>query len=244
MNLSKAQLSNYVNSLNRLSRAGREELSGQLWNVWKATEDVGMLRDAITMLMPSIADKYGGSAYAISADLWETIFKTDTGKKMKATRPAIDANAEAESAARWATRGGADTDPQRAIDHAAQVAGKMILMHARDTQTESTRAARRKGYNGGWARVPMGPSPCAFCLMLASRGFEYSTEETAEYRSSDGNKYHTDCYCEPIASFDESTTIEGYDDAEYRSMYYAARAQAGSGTSAILSSMRQMYGLR
>lgn len=244
MNLSKAQLSNYVNSLNRLSQAGREELSSQLWGVWKATEDVDMLRDAITMLMPNIADKYGNSAYAISADLWETIFKTDTGKKMKATRPTIDTNSAAESAARWATRGGADTDPQRAISHAAQVAGKMILMHARNTQTESTKAARRKGYRGGWARVPMGPNPCAFCLMLASRGFEYATKDTAEYRSSDGDKYHTDCYCEPIASFDESSSIEGYDYEEYADMYYAAREQAGGDTSAILSSMRQMYGLR
>ena len=96
-------------------------------------------------------------------------------------------------------------------------------------------------YGGRYARVPTGDKTCAFCLMLASRGFIYRSEDSA----GEFDQYHDDCDCEVVASFDtDNSAIEGYSPDEYYKMYSDARANAVSGdTNDILSKMREMYGL-
>lgn len=47
-----------------------------------------------------------------------------------------------------------------------------------------------------------GPDPCAFCAMLASRGFVYKSEATAGVGDSEAIvKYHIHCHCYPIFRF-------------------------------------------
>lgn len=62
-----------------------------------------------------------------------------------------------------------------------------------------------------WARVPTGFETCAWCLMLASRGFDYLSSDTARA----GNHNGCDCMVVPGK---KGTAIEGYDpDAMYAS---------------------------
>ena len=56
-----------------------------------------------------------------------------------------------------------------------------------------------------WARIPKGET-CEFCLMLASRGFDYLTEETA---SLGGSFHNGACDCAVVPSWVESK-ISGY----------------------------------
>ena len=56
-----------------------------------------------------------------------------------------------------------------------------------------------------WARIPKGET-CEFCLMLASRGFDYLTEETA---SLGGSFHNGACDCAVVPSWIESK-ISGY----------------------------------
>lgn len=91
-----------------------------------------------------------------------------------------------------------------------------------------------------FARVPSGGRTCAFCAMLASRGFVYHTAETA----GSMNRYHNDCRCEIVPGFDDDTSIDGYDpDALYED-YARARDEAGDNpsTSDILAAMRRHEG--
>jgi hypothetical protein len=47
-----------------------------------------------------------------------------------------------------------------------------------------------------------GPDPCAFCALLASRGFVYKSEATAGVGDSEAIvKYHIHCHCYPIFRF-------------------------------------------
>lgn len=67
----------------------------------------------------------------------------------------------------------------------------------------------------GWARVPRGSNPCAFCVMLASRGFAYTSEESADF----GGSFHNGkCRCIPVCSWGKDK-IFGYDQAKYKAMY-------------------------
>lgn len=100
--------------------------------------------------------------------------------------------ATGETAARHAIAAG------RAPEDAAQVAfvrtsgavTRHILNGGRETILESV---QRDKQALGWARITDG-DPCAFCLMLASRGAVYKTEQTADFQAHD----HCGCTAEPF----------------------------------------------
>lgn len=77
-----------------------------------------------------------------------------------------------------------------------------------------------RGMSGArWARVPVGET-CAWCLMLASNGAWYLSEESA-LRESAG-RYHNHCDCIAVY-FADAEEIDGYDALyDYKAMYYAA----------------------
>ena len=84
---------------------------------------------------------------------------------------------------------------------------------------------RNDPLNPRFARVPTGEKTCDFCLMLASRGPVYLSEESAGAFT----QFHAHCDCKVVPFFDSSfnglsrrkskTTIEGYDPDEYYRQY-------------------------
>ena len=82
--------------------------------------------------------------------------------------------------------------------------------------------------NGGYARVPVGDT-CAFCIMLASRGFVYTSERSA-LRTSEGEKYHKNCNCVAVP-FHDAKSIPGYQKMldKYEKMYRDADNARRSG---------------
>jgi hypothetical protein len=70
-----------------------------------------------------------------------------------------------------------------------------------------------------WALVPE-PGACAWCNMIASRGFVYSTEKTlAPVR-------HPNCRCESVVSFSKHPKVSGYDPEALRETYRKALSNA------------------
>ena len=67
---------------------------------------------------------------------------------------------------------------------------------------------RRDPRRPKFARVPTGTETCDFCLMLASRGFVYSSEATAGAVKLD--HYHSGDDCRVVAQWDDGG-VEGYD---------------------------------
>ncbi|MEV3857264.1 hypothetical protein AB0J38_23415 [Streptomyces sp. NPDC050095] len=51
-----------------------------------------------------------------------------------------------------------------------------------------------------WYRRLDGANPCAFCIMLASRGAVYKTKQKAQY-GWNGEEYHRNCHCVPVPIF-------------------------------------------
>lgn len=72
-----------------------------------------------------------------------------------------------------------------------------------------------------YARVPVGET-CAWCIMLASLGPWYLSEESAG--AYDPDRFHSHCDCEVIP-YTDMEDIDGYADTlgAYRDMYYDAR---------------------
>lgn len=69
-----------------------------------------------------------------------------------------------------------------------------------------------------YARVPRGSETCGFCIMLASRGFVYTTPEAAQHS-------HDGCDCKVMPGFD-GAEVEGYDPDSMYDLYREARERA------------------
>lgn len=69
-----------------------------------------------------------------------------------------------------------------------------------------------------YARVPVGPT-CAFCILMASRGFVYWSEEKAGGR---GNRFHPLDDCKIVSSWGEAK-VKGYDPDGMKRRYTQCR---------------------
>ena len=70
-----------------------------------------------------------------------------------------------------------------------------------------------------WAWVPHGDT-CPFCMMLASNGWQKASAKLL--KGGHAEHIHANCDCEFAVRFDGSTTVAGYDPAEYLRQYRAA----------------------
>lgn len=70
-----------------------------------------------------------------------------------------------------------------------------------------------------WAWVPHGDT-CAFCIALASRGWQKASRKAL--KNGHAEHIHANCDCTYAVRFDNKTTVEGYDPDEYLEMYESA----------------------
>ena len=86
--------------------------------------------------------------------------------------------------------------------------------------------ANCRGQRVKWARVPTGLETCAFCFMLASRGFAYLSEKSA---AEGHHGYHDNCDCVVVPGFEgpdgnPRVKIDGYDpEVMYRNWLSCAK---------------------
>lgn len=96
----------------------------------------------------------------------------------------------------------------------AERALRVAERHARDAGREAiVDAARHDPAALGYARRALSGNPCAFCLMLASRGAVYRNASAALLRDGEDEPYHDGCSCVVVPVFNR-TTWPGRDEAD------------------------------
>jgi hypothetical protein len=78
----------------------------------------------------------------------------------------------------------------------------------------------RDGAQFAW--IPAGET-CAFCLTLASRGWQYASKKAI--KGGHAEHIHSNCDCAYAIRFNEKTNVEGYDPDRYLSMYQNAEGR-------------------
>ncbi len=91
--------------------------------------------------------------------------------------------------------------------------------------------AKRDGAEFAW--IPSGDG-CAFCQMVASRGWQLASNKTVQGNHAD--HIHANCKCQFAIRFDGRSTVEGYDPDKLRKQYDDAE---GSTWQEKLNSMRR-----
>jgi hypothetical protein len=116
------------------------------------------------------------------------------------------------------------------VDH-IQTRARDVIEDNLDIEYKAARASGNDRFADeiGYARVP-NAGACAFCIMLASRGFVYRSEYTATTSKRTGDRYHEHCTCTAVP-FHQAGTIKGYGKklAQYEDTYLDARSMWKSG---------------
>ena len=200
-------------------------------------------RDALLEFIPTLVGTYG-DLVATAAMEWydEERAKVKGLPPYEATSdvyPTIDAQATAST--RYATGHLYTNNPHQALAVLEGTVHRLIKDAGRDV---IARNVKLDPAHPRYARVPRGAKTCAWCSILASRGWVYVSKESANLHG----KGHDHCDCELVPSWKSSEAyMEGYDpDALYAQYGESRRAVAAEGgdpndLNAIAAKARQLY---
>ena len=172
----------------------------------------------------AVATKYGEAATALTASMYDWC-AARAGVVLPSAEPA--ATATYDDVARTVVGTMNVSKSPEAIG--ASVA-RLVKMAGVDTTMQN---ALRDGAE--WAWIPRGMT-CAFCIMLASRGWTPASRDAI--KGGHAEHIHANCDCTYAIRFDSSSNVAGYAPDEYREMYDSADGRTGRQK---LNSMRREF---
>lgn len=183
-------------------------------------------REILLQAVPGLVEKYGQMAAVAALEWYEQLRAVAPG--LPAYRATLPPASGLQGEVVRASLGGLwETDETRrqverdkVFNALNEIVEKNVKQAARDTVTYN---ARRDPAKSRYARVPSGEKTCAFCMILASRGFVYKNAETAGMTEV----FHTKCDCQIVPEFGKGNArISGYDPDAMQEKYQEARKQA------------------
>lgn len=207
MQIPRSYIENYSNALNVVSAQAKAALVDALSAI-DYTADVAAIREAVIAVMQPACGASSTLAARLAADFYDGLrarfgiadgftAEVDSQREPEATEGAVRAFAHELDSSMPNVSAFQRLCVDR-IDYETRLAANKCI--------ESN--ARRDPKKPKWARVPTGAETCEFCIMLASRGFVYHSEETASHA-------HANCDCRIVPSWDKSPTAQGYDPDAY-----------------------------
>lgn len=214
--LPRAVIDSYTASLNGLSAAGRRILAARLAAV--RYESIADLREQVLEAMEPLCAASSDAAAAMAAQFYDSAREYETGEPLGAQAISRRSPEATEGAVRALIQMVVDGKPFEQF--LAQLSDRLDFEVKRASGECVKANAARDPLKPKWARVPSGSETCGFCLMLASRGFVYSSDKAA---GSDGH-YHPNCDCRIIPGFD-GMTVEGYDPESLYAQWKASERE-------------------
>lgn len=199
MQISAKTWNEYISRLSRLNRK-----AGQLMQEYIAKNGTA---DAAALIAyaSALVTKYGEGSAELACQMYDALAAAE-GALVPAAEPAEVASYSEVARMVNATKA---SPPQLQSG-----VSRLVKRAGADT---TLRNALRDGAQ--WAWVPRGDT-CAFCITLASRGWQYASEKAL--KGGHAEHIHANCDCEYAVRFNSSTTVAGYDPEKYLAQYRAA----------------------
>ena len=202
MRLTAKAWSDYADRLSRLNTK-----AGQLMRAYLeryGAEDTS----ALIAYASALVDKYGEGSAELACQMYDAMAEA-AGLTLPAAEPAAPA---AYGEVAKAVNG---TKHSPAL--LQSTVSRLVKQAGADTTLQN---AIRDGAEFAW--IPHGDT-CAFCLMLASRGWQKAGKRTL--KNGHAEHIHANCDCEYAVRFDASTTVAGYDPEQYLAAYESAEGR-------------------
>ena len=199
MKLTAQTWSEYVARLARLNQK-----AGQLMADYLAAHGTGDT-DALIAYAHALVTKYGEGSAELACQMYDALAAAAKAG-VPAAEPAEPASYGEVARMVQATKA-SPPQMQRGVSRLVKRAGA-------DTTLKN---ALRDGAEFAW--IPQGDT-CAFCLTLASRGWQKASQ--AAIKGGHAEHIHANCDCEYAIRFDGRSTVAGYDPEKYLRQYRAA----------------------
>ena len=219
----------------RLTTAAQDDLTAFFRSLALTLPEAA--RDELIEFLPRLTQLYGDAAAAAAAEWFEGLRAGAVGTPYEAVLADPVDDTQVAQTVRYAAGHLFTSTPDQALAVLSSATQRYVTYMSRAT------VARNVAHDPArprWARVPAGAHTCAFCAMLASRGFVYHSEDKA-------GRFHDDCHCQIVPEWGRGPAhIEGYDPDAMHAMYeQARRAALDAGQPAspenVLAYMRRMH---
>lgn len=192
----------YVEKLNKINSKAADLMSE--WVETYGLDD----RYALIEYAHALTSKYGEAAATLACEMYDATALA-AGMVLPPAMPAETATiAEVGKAVNGSLR--------TSLLNVPSVVYRLSKQAAADTTLQN---AARDGAEFAW--VPFGET-CAFCLTLASRGWQ--KRSAASMRGSHAEHIHANCDCQYSTRFNGKGGVQGYDPDKYLRMYEDANA--------------------
>ena len=197
MKISQSSWNRYIEKLSAINAK-----AGKLMQKWMLEHPNADSAEMIDYAY-AVASRYGEASASLACEMYDATAAVQ-GARVPSAEPAQTATyAETGIAVNGAKLRGDAIVPQ-AVERLVKMAGQDTLLNN----------SLRDGAE--WAWVPMGDT-CAFCITLASRGWQKASKKAI--RGGHAEHIHAHCDCSYAIRFDGKSTIDGYDPDEYLRQY-------------------------
>jgi len=222
MQISTKDWSRFTDRLSKMSSRAADDL--RVW-VNKNGGLAGIDRQALIDYVYALATKYGEGSAAWAASWYDAVAEA-AGRFLPAAEVASTVSyAEAAKTVNGVLK---TSTNEESLTSALE---RLVKMPGVDTTLNN---AIRDGAEVAW--IPRGDA-CAFCVALASRGWQRASARML--REGHAEHVHAHCDCTYAVRFDESSGVRGYDPSAYLDVYEAAGD--GSPTDKINAIRREQY---
>lgn len=202
MQISEKDWNNYIKLLSQLNETAGSSMIDFILD--HGTED----KQSVIDFAFGLVTKYGEGSAALAAEMYDVIAKL-SGKDLPAAEVAETASHDEVAKAIYGTQ-------KHSLNPKSygSTVSRLVKQAGADTTLKN---AVRDGAQFAW--VPSGDT-CAFCITLASRGFQYVSKKTL--RNGHAEHIHANCNCNYTVRFDNHSGVAGYDPDKYLEMYRSA----------------------
>lgn len=189
----------YINRLSHLNNTAGDKMAEYIKK--HGTEDTGSL----IAYAQALVQKYGEGSAELACQMYDATAEA-SGVALPPAEPAAPAG--------YRETAGMIRDTLQSPLRMQAGVSRLVKRAGADTTLKN---ALRDGAE--WAWVPHGDT-CAFCITLASRGWQRASKKAL--KGGHAEHIHAHCDCEYAIRFDSSTTVAGYDPDKYLEQYKEA----------------------
>ena len=198
----------FVGALSKLNATATQKMAEFIEQTgW----DFGDGTQALIDFAYGVSTKYGEAAAALACEMYDAI-ATASGASVELAIPAATATyGDVAKTVNGTAKSGNK-------DMMASAIGRLVKLAGADTTVHN---AIRDGAE--WAWIPHGDT-CAFCITLASRGWQRASKKAL--KNGHAEHIHSNCDCMYSIRFDSGSGVDGYNPDKYKRIYYDASGGA------------------
>ena len=218
MNISTKEWNNYIKKLSAINQKAAELI--ETYVAQNGLDNV----DALIDYANKVVLKYGNASATMNALMYDAIAELEGMTLPAAELAPLPEYGDVAKAVQGTLK------TSKNVPEIAGAVSRLVKLTGQDTMLRNGIRDRAQ-----FAWIPSGDT-CAFCITLASRGWQNISEKAL--KNGHAEHIHSNCDCAYMVRHDSSTNVKGYDPDKYREMYDNAE---GNTSKEKINSMRRRF---